>query len=229
MRTPNGGGSTCATVAGFETQNGEVSCSSSLGLVGAIHDDPVGGRDPACVPCCRGRISCGRISRIRSAALRQRGVWAVAIERTSIVVSVVVLCLVVLAGPAGVAHADTPRANPPVPSVPQMPKGSSTRCTMSGPAWSAWGIHTPDAPPRRGNRYLVTSWGIPCGQAKALLRVFFPRVPAYSIGRLTGGPRGFACKGDGSGLLKNRLYAGSCVRLSPATMIYWEPVGGTVG
>lgn len=100
---------------------------------------------------------------------------------------------------------------------------------MSGPAWSAWGIHTPNAPPRRGNQYLVNSWGIPCAQAKALLRALFPRVPAYSVGRFAGGPKGFACKGAASGLLKNRLYMGSCIRLSPATMIDWGPIGGKVG
>ena len=148
-----------------------------------------------------------------------------AVERTSIVVSVVFLCLVALAELPGVAHA----ANPPGPSFPQMPKGHSTRCTMSGPAWSAWGIHTPNAPPRRGTQYLVTSWGIPCGQAKALLRVFFPRVPAYSVGRIAGAPKGFACRGAANGLSKNRLYMGSCIRLSPATMIDWGPIGGKVG
>ena len=71
--------------------------------------------------------------------------------------------------------------------------------------------------------------GIPCGQAKALLRVFFPRVRAYSVGRIAGAPKGFACRGAANGLSKNRLYMGSCVRLSPATMIDWGPIGGKVG
>ena len=171
------------------------------------------------------------VGEYRESGLRrsERRDVTVAVERTSIVVSVVFLCLVALAELAGVAHAERPAANPPGPSFPQMPKGHSTRCTMSGPAWSAWGIHTPNAPPRRGTQYLVTSWGIPCGQAKALLRVFFPRVPAYSVGRIAGAPKGFVCRGAANGLSKNRLYMGSCIRLSPATMIDWGPIGGKVG
>jgi hypothetical protein len=114
-------------------------------------------------------------------------------------------------------------------SIPEMPKGSQARCTMTGPAWSEWGIHAPNASPRHGNRYLVTAWGISCGRATALLRAFFPKVPAYSIGKLSGGPTGYRCKGGASGLEKNRMYAGNCVRLSPAAMITWDPTGGKRG
>ena len=100
---------------------------------------------------------------------------------------------------------------------------------MSGPAWKEWGIHTPNALPRKGNRYLVDAWGIPCSQAKALVRAFFPRVPAYSTGKLSGGPKGFKCRGGASGLFKNRMYAGSCLRLSPAATFSWGPTGGKRG
>jgi hypothetical protein len=145
------------------------------------------------------------------------------------VLSIVFLALGVL---AGVALASPPAAPPPLPpasSIPEMPKGSQTRCTMTGPAWTEWGIHAPNAPPRRGNKYLVTAWGIPCGQARALVRAFFPKVPAYSIGRLSGGPKGFSCKGGAGGLEKNRMYMGTCVRLKPAAMFFWETTGGKRG
>ena len=143
--------------------------------------------------------------------------------------SVVLLTLAGLSGFAEAALTTSPPPLPPVSSIPAMPKGSQTRCTMTGPAWTEWGIHTPNAPPRKGNKYLVTAWGIPCSQAMALVRAFFPKVPAYSIGQLSGGPKGFRCKGTASGLEKNRMYMGSCVRLTPATMFFWETTGGKRG
>jgi hypothetical protein len=146
-----------------------------------------------------------------------------------IVLWIVVLALAGLAGVAGASPATSPPPLPPGSSIPQMPKGSQTRCTMSGPAWAEWGIHTPNAPPRRGNRYLVTAWGIPCSQAMARVRAFFPKVPPYSTGQLSGGPKGFTCKGRASGLEKNRMYMGSCVRLKPAAMFFWETTGGKRG
>jgi hypothetical protein len=144
------------------------------------------------------------------------------------VLSVCLLALAALMSFAGAAGATSP---PPVPpSIPEMPQGSQTRCTMTGPAWTEWGIHTPDAPPRRCNKYLVTAWGISCGKAMAMVRAFFPKVPAYSSGKLlSGGPKGFRCKGTASGLEKNRMYTASCVRLSPATMLFWETTGGKRG
>ena len=97
---------------------------------------------------------------------------------------------------------------------------------MTGPAWSLWGVHTPNAPPRRGIQYQVNAWGIPCSNAKALVRVFFPKIPPHSTGKLAGGPKGFTCKGIASGLTKNRMYTGSCLRLAPATTFDWGPIGG---
>ena len=148
-------------------------------------------------------------------------------RRTSIVLSVCLLALAALMSFAGAAAA----TSPPVPptTIPQMPQGRQTTCTMTGPAWTEWGIHTPNAPPRRGNRYAVTAWGIPCGKAVALVRAFFPKVPAFSVGKLSGGPKGFTCKGTASGLEKNRMYTASCVRLSPATMVFWQTTGGKRG
>ena len=145
--------------------------------------------------------------------------------RRPIVVMAVTLALADLTGVAGAGLV----ATPPAPSIPQMPTGPRTRCAMTGPAWSVWGVHTPNAPPRRGRQYLVTSWGIPCHQATTLVRAFFPHVPPHAIGKLSGAPKGFTCRGAASGLAKNRMYAGSCVRLSPAAMIDWEPTGGSVG
>lgn len=153
----------------------------------------------------------------------------VTIRRASILVVVLSLALAEMAGFAVAGSATTPPPPAPPPVIPKMPKGSQTRCTTTGPAWSLWGVHTPNAPPRHGNKYLVTAWGIPCIQARTLVRAFFPKVPAYSTGKLSGGPKGFTCKGGGSGLMKNRMYAGSCIRLAPATLIGWGPTGGKVG
>jgi hypothetical protein len=113
---------------------------------------------------------------------------------------------------------------PPPPPITAMPTGPTTRCTMTGPAWVVWGVHTPNAPPSRGKRYQVTSWGIPCSKATVLVRAFFPKIAPHSTGNLAGGPKGFRCKGASSGLLKNRMYAGQCVRLTPPTMFHWEPM-----
>jgi hypothetical protein len=100
---------------------------------------------------------------------------------------------------------------------------------MTGPGWALWGIHDPAAPPRRGNQYHVTAWGITCSKAKDLVAAFFPKIPPHSTGILAGGPKGFRCKGLSDGLRKNRMYAGSCVRLMPATMFNWEPFAGKLG
>jgi hypothetical protein len=112
---------------------------------------------------------------------------------------------------------------PPPTGIPTMPKRPTTYCTMTGPAFALWGVHTPNAPPGRGNKYRVTAWGITCSKAKSLVAAFFPKVPPYSTQTLAGGPKGFRCTGTASGLTKNRMYAGSCIRLAPATKFNWEP------
>ena len=38
---------------------------------------------------------------------------------------------------------------PPPPPIPPPPAGKQTTCTTTGPAWVAWGIHTPNAPASR--------------------------------------------------------------------------------
>ena len=105
-----------------------------------------------------------------------------------------------------------------------MPKGPTSYCTMTGPAWALWGVHTPNAPPLRGTKYRVTAWGITCSKAKVLLTAFFPKIPPHGTGKLAGGPAAFNCKGLSDGLLKNRMFAGQCIRLSPATMFSWGPL-----
>src|SRR3954453_21412090 len=83
----------------------------------------------------------------------------------------VITVLFALAGLTGVAAAGLAAAIPPAPPpITKMPTGRTTRCTMPGPGWSLWGIHTPNAPPLRGMQYLVTSWGIPCREAVTLVR-----------------------------------------------------------
>lgn len=139
--------------------------------------------------------------------------------------------LLVVAFAAGWTSAQPTAMPPPLPppTIPAMPKGPRTTCTMSGPAWAVWGVHTPNAPPWRGSQYRVTAWGITCSKAKGLVAAFFPRIPPHSMGNLAGSPAGFRCKGVSDGLLKNRMYAGSCVRLQPATMFDWGPTGGKAG
>ena len=138
-----------------------------------------------------------------------------------------ILMLAWAVGSTGAQPAATPP--PPPPAIPTMPAGPTTRCTMTGPAWALWGIHTPNAPPLRGTRYQVTAWGITCRKAKGLVAAFFPRIPPHSTGNLAGAPAAFRCKGLSNGLLKNRMFAGQCVRLTPATLFSWGPFGGKVG
>lgn len=109
-----------------------------------------------------------------------------------------------------------------------MPAGKQTTCTTTGPAWVAYGIHTPNAPPRKGTKYRVTAWGITCSKATALLKALVPKIPPNRNLRIAG-PEGFKCKSRVDGLAKNRLYAISCIRLKPAAMFSWGPYGGTVG
>lgn len=146
------------------------------------------------------------------------------------VLALIVLAVGLVGGAAQARGAARPLAVTPPPGIPPMPKGPQTSCTMTGPAWVAYGVHTPNAPPRRGNRYLVHAWGISCGRAKQLLRAFFPKLPAHPMGKLAGGPKGYTCKGrDPKGTTtKNRLHDGSCLRLDPATTFDWGPTGGTV-
>jgi hypothetical protein len=117
---------------------------------------------------------------------------------------------------------------PPPPPIPPQPAGKHTTCTTTGPAWVAWGIHTPNAPPRRGSTYQVKAWGIPCSKAKALLKALTPKIPPNRNLNITG-PEGFKCKSRVDGLLKNRLYEVSCIRLKPAALFSWEPFAGKVG
>ena len=66
-------------------------------------------------------------------------------------------------------------------------------------------------------------------QSEALVRAFFPAIPAHAMGKLAGGPKGFTCKGRASGLTKNRMYTGTCLRFAPAAEFDWSPVGGKRG
>ena len=102
---------------------------------------------------------------------------------------------------------------------------------MKGPAWVAYGVHTPNGPPRRGDRYRVTAWGISCSKARELLKAFFPKIPAHPMGKLKGAPAGFTCKGiDPPGTVtKNRMHDGTCRRNDPPATFSWEPTGGKTG
>src|SRR3954453_898177 len=122
----------------------------------------------------------------------------------------------------------TPPPLPPPPTLPAMPEGKQTTCRTTGPAWATWGIHTPNAPPRRGRTYLVKAWGIPCVEAKALLKQLVPKIPP-NRNRNIAGPEGFKCKSSADGLPKNRLYKVSCIRLEPAALFNWQAIGGRRG
>jgi hypothetical protein len=128
----------------------------------------------------------------------------------------------------GVLVAPVPAATPPPPPIPTLPAGKQTTCTTTGPAWVAYGVHTPNAPPRRGTTYQVRAWGIACSKAKALLKALTPKIPP-NRNLSIGGPEGFKCKSRVDGLAKNRLYEVSCTRLKPAALFSWEPIGGKVG
>jgi hypothetical protein len=135
--------------------------------------------------------------------------------------------LLVLGVVVASVQAATP-ALPPHPTIPAMPAGKQTTCRTTGPAWATWGIHTPNAPPRRGRTYLVKAWGITCREATAFLKSLVPKIPPNRNRNITG-PEGFKCKSTADGLLKNRLYKIQCIRLDPAALFSWEPVGGRVG
>jgi len=133
------------------------------------------------------------------------------------------LTVVILAMTASTVVAAPLAVQPPPapPGVTTVPAGPRTRCTTSGPAWVAYGIHTPNAPPRRGNRYLVDAWGLTCPKASALLRAMAPRIPANRDTRFPG-PAGFTCTSRRDGAVKNRLYSVSCIRRNPAAMFSWQ-------
>jgi hypothetical protein len=167
---------------------------------------------------------------LRCASTGRRGA-VIAVRKTAVQLAVLFALVVGVAGGlVATSHATTPPPLPPPGYDPTLPKGPHTSCTMTGPAWAEWGIHTPNAPPGRGNRYRVLAWGVPCSQVTVLLRTFFPKIPPHPVGKLSGGPKGFTCKGESSGRLKNRDYAGGCLRLTPAAMFSWGPNGvGKVG
>src|SRR3954454_6075371 len=125
-------------------------------------------------------------------------------------------------------QAAPPPPLPPPPTIPTMPAGKQTTCRTTGPAWATWGIHTPNAPPRRGRTYLVKAWGIPCTEAKALLKGLVAQIPP-NRNRNIAGPEGFKCKSSADGLAKNRLYKVSCIRLEPAALFSWQAIGGRKG
>ena len=147
------------------------------------------------------------------------------------VLALIVLAVCLVGGAAQARSAARPLGVRPPPGIPPPPKGPQTTCTMTGPAWVAYGVHAPNGPPRRGNRYLVHAWGISCGHAEQLLRAFFPKIPAHPMGKLTGGPKGYTCKGgDPKGTVtKSRTHDGSCLRMDPATTFDGGPTGGKVG
>jgi hypothetical protein len=149
----------------------------------------------------------------------------IVVRRTVTLAIVALLGLAVVAGSAGATAATEP---PPPPGIPTMPKGHQTSCTMTGPAWAAYGVHTPNAAPRRGNHYLVHAWGIPCSTAMNLLRALARTIPAHRAGTISGAPAGFHCKSSASGSTKNRLYEVACLRRAPAATFDWQAVGGKV-
>ena len=149
------------------------------------------------------------------------------VARGTVALTAGLLAVAFATGSASARPTATPPPVPP-PTIPALPNGNRAECTMTGPAWAVWGVHAPNAPPRRGSQYHVTAWGITCSKAKGLVAALFPRIPPHSTGSLSGAPTGFRCKGLSTGVPKNRMYAGSCVRLAPATMFNWEPTGGKV-
>jgi hypothetical protein len=139
---------------------------------------------------------------------------------------IVALALVV----PGVTHAATPPPPKP-PPIGELPKGPRTTCTMKGPGWILYGVHTPNGPPRHGDRYAVHAWGITCLKARVLLKAFFPKLPAHPMGKLKGGPAGYQCKGidDPGTVTKSKPHDGVCRRAHPAATFDWVPIGGRVG
>jgi hypothetical protein len=127
---------------------------------------------------------------------------------------------------AGATALAVPAPPQPPPAIPPVPKGPQTTCITTGPPWLAYGIHTPNAPPR-GNKYRVSAWGIPCSQAKTLLRALAPRIPPNRDATIPG-PQGFTCKSRGDGASRNRVYTVGCLRRTPAATFGWEATGGTV-
>lgn len=136
--------------------------------------------------------------------------------------------VVALLASVATAGAGSPPPPPPPPSGSfTLPEGPMTQCKMDGPAFVVYGVHAPNGPPYRGHRYLVHAWGITCARAKELLRAFFPRIPAHPMGRLSGGPKGFVCKGhDPKGTVtKSKAHDGSCRRSEPPAIFDWGPAG----
>ena len=87
-------------------------------------------------------------------------------------------------------------------------------------------------PTREGHLYLVNAWGIPCSDARDLLRAFFPKMPAHPTGKLNRGPKDYTCKAvDAPGTRSiTNLHNGSCFRLNPSATFSWGPKGrGTPG
>src|SRR3954470_20499737 len=114
----------------------------------------------------------------------------------------VVACSIVLsAASAGIASGAWNAAPPPPspPGIPPMPSGPQQHCKTTGPAWVAYGIHTPNAPPIRGNQYRVTAWGITCAKTTQLLRVLAPKIPPNRTTVIPGAPAGFTCKSHADG------------------------------
>src|SRR3954453_689155 len=142
--------------------------------------------------------------------------------------SCLAIALLALGATTASAQGATPPPLPPPPTIPAMPEGKQTTCRTTGPAWATWGIPTPNAPPRRGRSYLVKAWGIPCVEAKALLKQLVPKIPP-NRNRNIAGPEGFKCKSSADGLPKNRLYKVSCIRLEPAALFNWQAIGGRRG
>ena len=123
-----------------------------------------------------------------------------------------------------------PTAPNPPPGIPELPAGPQTQCTTTGPTWVLYGVHDPNGPARRGNRYAVTAWGLTCARARALLTRFFPKVPPRSTRVFTGGPKGYTCKGRASGSDKNREHNGTCLRRKhPPATFSWDPLLGKAG
>ena len=109
-----------------------------------------------------------------------------------------------------------------------MPSGKQTSCSMTGPEWVTGPGHgETQGPTREGHLYTVRAWGITCSQARDLLRVFFPKMPAFPMGTLRGGPKGYRCKSSAQPGTKSitNLHDGSCVRLGPSAMFDWGPRG----
>src|SRR3954454_1949706 len=142
------------------------------------------------------------------------------------------LCLAIGLLALGVVTASvqgaTPPPLPPPTTIPAMPEGKQTTCRTTGPAWATWGIHTPNAPPRRGRSYLVKAWGIPCIEAKALLKQLVPKIPP-NRNRNIAGPQGFKCKSSAFRLAKNRIYQVNRIRFEPGGLFSWEPIVARVG